>query len=273
MMLLISAFSIIWQGKNKRWADVLLNCGNCISLTEPSNKTGFLGKWQSAKPACARPLGRWGFYPGGERRHSGPCPLHPAQTQPTSWLSLLQSGSVCSLWSSSHLSDDTFNLRTMVTHPVYPVYRVYSQEKHLRGAEYELPASLASSSFGTPLIFVCLTAEHFLLSWDWALNLTQFIILSTIPQEMAWEEKKIRLRRTGELWLKFRGKPAKFIRTCFMNFSLRGQVEPKLFCCSVMFSLVWESKVGFSTRQLTNSHMWFFTCNRRGYVRCNYANW
>lgn len=50
-----------------------------------------------------------------------------------------------------------------------------------------------------------------------------------------------------------------------MNLSPRGQVEPKLFCCRVMFSLVWESKVGFSIRQLTNSQMWFFTwIKRRG---------
>lgn len=47
--------------------------------------------------------------------------------------------------------------------------------------------------------------------------------------------------------------------TCLINLSLRGQVEPKLFCCRVMFSLVWESKVGFSIRQLTKIHMWFFT--------------
>lgn len=45
-----------------------------------------------------------------------------------------------------------------------------------------------------------------------------------------------------------------------MNLSLREQVEPKLFCCKVMFSLVWESKLGFSIRQFTNNHMWFFTC-------------
>lgn len=51
-----------------------------------------------------------------------------------------------------------------------------------------VPASLASSSFGTPLIFVCLTAEHFLLSWDCALNFTQFMMLSTIPQEVAYGE-------------------------------------------------------------------------------------
>lgn len=62
---------------------------------------------------------------------------------------------------------------------------IHSQDAGLYRLRRTLPASLASSSFGTPLIFVCLTAEHFLLSWDWALNFTQFMILSTIPQDVA----------------------------------------------------------------------------------------
>lgn len=123
-----------------------------------------------------------------------------------------------------------------------------------------LPASFASSSLGTPLILVCLTAEHFLLSCDCALNVTQFMILSTIPDAVAYREQTtvkasttfIQARVQGQLFSLSSG-------TCLMNFSLRGQVDPKLFCCSVMFSLVWESKVGFSTRQFTKSHMWFFT--------------
>lgn len=53
-----------------------------------------------------------------------------------------------------------------------------------KDAKY-LPASLASSSLGTPLILVCFTAEHFLFSWVWALNFTQFRILSTMPQPTA----------------------------------------------------------------------------------------
>lgn len=53
-----------------------------------------------------------------------------------------------------------------------------------------VPASLASSSLGTPLILECLTAEHFLLSWVWALNFTQFITLSTMPQPFACEQRK-----------------------------------------------------------------------------------
>ena len=47
------------------------------------------------------------------------------------------------------------------------------------------PASLASSSLGMPLILLYLTDEHFLLSWVWALNFTQFRMLSTMPQLVA----------------------------------------------------------------------------------------
>lgn len=49
------------------------------------------------------------------------------------------------------------------------------------------PASLASSSLGIPLILLCLTEEHFLFSCVWALNFTQFRMLSTIPQFVAYD--------------------------------------------------------------------------------------
>ena len=41
------------------------------------------------------------------------------------------------------------------------------------------------------------------------------------------------------------------------NFGERLHLEPNLFCASVMFSLVWESKEGFTMRQLIKIHMWF----------------
>lgn len=49
------------------------------------------------------------------------------------------------------------------------------------------------------------------------------------------------------------------VLTARMNLSERGHLEPKLLVCRVMFSLVWESKDGFSIRALTNTQMWFFT--------------
>lgn len=49
-----------------------------------------------------------------------------------------------------------------------------------------------------------------------------------------------------------------------MNLSDRGHLEPKLLVCSVMFSLVWESKDGFSISAFTNTQMWFFTCSDGG---------
>lgn len=48
--------------------------------------------------------------------------------------------------------------------------------------------------------------------------------------------------------------------TDFMNFSDSAHLDPKLFDCKVMFSLVWESNVGFSIKAFTKIHMWFFTC-------------
>lgn len=196
------------------------------------------------------PPARWAFFLWEERRRSGPCRPHPAQTQQESWLNLPQWGSVCSRSSSYHLYENTISCNE-TEWLILPWCWTRTT----------LPASLASSSLGTPLIFVCLTAEHFLLSCVWALNFTQFMILSTIPEAVAYK------------WQKFVNVSAKFIQlrvqghffsfgTCLINLSLRGQVDPKLFCCRVIFSLVWESKVGFSTRQFTNSHMWFFTWRR-----------
>lgn len=48
--------------------------------------------------------------------------------------------------------------------------------------------------------------------------------------------------------------------TALKNFSDSWHLDPKLLGCRVMFSLVWESKVGFSIRQLIKTHIWFFTC-------------
>ena len=60
-----------------------------------------------------------------------------------------------------------------------------------------------------------------------------------------------------------RGKEKSFkkknLLTALMNFSDRGHLEPKLLVWRVMFSLVWESKVGFSINAFTNTQMWFFT--------------
>ncbi len=46
-----------------------------------------------------------------------------------------------------------------------------------------------------------------------------------------------------------------------MNFSVRLHLLPKLFDCSVIFSFVWESNVGFSIIQFTKIHMWFLIWN------------
>lgn len=46
------------------------------------------------------------------------------------------------------------------------------------------------------------------------------------------------------------------------NLSDGVHLEPKSLTPRVMVSLVCESKVGFTIRQFTNSHRWFFTYTR-----------
>ena len=80
------------------------------------------------------------------------------------------------------------------------------------------PASLASSSLGMPLILLYFTDEHFLFSCVWALNFTQFRILSTIPQLVAWR---------GGIWL------AVIAMDCdTMTHRISVQVEILLDCSS-----------------------------------------
>ena len=50
-------------------------------------------------------------------------------------------------------------------------------------------------------------------------------------------------------------------QTCFMNLSVNSHVDPNALALSVMFSLVWESNVGFSIKQLMKIHKWFLTWN------------
>ena len=57
--------------------------------------------------------------------------------------------------------------------------------------------------------------------------------------------------------------------TALMNFSDRGHLEPKLLVCSVMFSLVCESNVGFSISAFTNTQIWFFTWMDAGRKKVN----
>ena len=52
--------------------------------------------------------------------------------------------------------------------------------------------------------------------------------------------------------------------TALKNLSLILHSEPNFLATRVMFSLVCESKAGFSIRQLTNTQMWFLICNQDG---------
>ena len=53
---------------------------------------------------------------------------------------------------------------------------------NVQSREYLVPASLASSSFGTPFKRLCLDELLFLLSWASLLNFTNDIMLSRTPQ-------------------------------------------------------------------------------------------
>lgn len=67
---------------------------------------------------------------------------------------------------------------------------------------------------------------------------------SNVSIPASWREKK-------------RKKP---VLTALKNFSDSWHLDPKLLGCNVMFSFVWESNDGFSIKQLTKTHIWFFTC-------------
>ena len=89
------------------------------------------------------------------------------------------------------------------------------------------PASLASSSLGIPMsLLFFLPQFRFLANLASSFALATETILSTIP------DSKMSLR----------------------NFSERLQTDPKLLGLVVRVSFVYESKAGFSTRQLTNNH-------------------
>ena len=94
---------------------------------------------------------------------------------------------------------------------------------------YFVPASLASSSLAMPLSLFVFLAVCFLPNCWSALNLDQAKTDSTIPD----------------------------LSNFLLNASLNVHLDPNLLIWRVIISFVWESKVGLTTRQLTNNHKWF----------------
>ena len=92
-----------------------------------------------------------------------------------------------------------------------------------------MPASLASSSLAMPLSLFVFLAVCFLPNCWSALNLDQAKTDSTIPD----------------------------LSNFLVNRSLNVHLDPNLLIWRVIISFVWESKVGLTTRQLTNNHKWF----------------
>mmetsp|Transcript_2795 Transcript_2795/g.7233 ORF Transcript_2795/g.7233 Transcript_2795/m.7233 type:complete len:254 (-) Transcript_2795:932-1693(-) len=99
--------------------------------------------------------------------------------------------------------------------------------------EFLPPASLASSSFGTPVSRATLpvfTLRRFPRS-TFDLASAAIRMRSTTPQDT----------------------------TSFRNFSDSSHLEPNFDCFVMSVSLVCESKAGFSTRHLMKTQMWFRT--------------
>mmetsp|Transcript_2800 Transcript_2800/g.7255 ORF Transcript_2800/g.7255 Transcript_2800/m.7255 type:complete len:236 (-) Transcript_2800:562-1269(-) len=95
------------------------------------------------------------------------------------------------------------------------------------------PASFASSSFGMPSTRLPLPPV--------------LAFLSICAVILAWASEM-----TAET-------TSVFSTTSSMKARLIAQVLPKLEALSVICSLVWELKAGFSTRQLMKTQSWFFT--------------
>mmetsp|Transcript_62238 Transcript_62238/g.185401 ORF Transcript_62238/g.185401 Transcript_62238/m.185401 type:complete len:213 (-) Transcript_62238:989-1627(-) len=100
------------------------------------------------------------------------------------------------------------------------------------------PARLASSSFGMP-------RRRF--AFFPVPDLSTFIVLPRSISSFALAH-----------WSTMSTMPVDF-RTLLMKASLMSHFDPNFCCFRVMVSLVWESKAGFSMRQLMKTKRWFFT--------------
>lgn len=151
----------------------------------------------------------------------------------------------------------------------------------VQSREFLVPASLASSNFGIPFIFEVLLEVSFLFNWVCALNFIQLKMLSTIPHLLTFNnegnfiESITDTHNEKKPYLKHFTVNSFGWSTCritwLMNFSERVHFDPNCLACNVIDSLVCESNVGFSIRQLTNIQRWFFTYNRKhGCVVCKH---
>mmetsp|Transcript_79803 Transcript_79803/g.258133 ORF Transcript_79803/g.258133 Transcript_79803/m.258133 type:complete len:227 (+) Transcript_79803:2201-2881(+) len=104
----------------------------------------------------------------------------------------------------------------------------------VHSCEFAPPASFASSSFGMPdtRIWFLLAPLSCRPMSTFCFALAQSKIISTTP----------------------------LFSTAFIVFSESSHTEPNFDCLVVKVSLVCESKAGFSMRQFTKIHRWFFTC-------------
>ena len=111
----------------------------------------------------------------------------------------------------------------------YEEFLIKNHNELVWNETYFVPASLASSSLAMPLSLFVFLAVCFLPNCWSALNLDQAKTDSTIPDLSNFLVKR----------------------------SLNVHLDPNLLIWRVIISFVWESKVGLTTRQLTNNHKWF----------------
>ena len=130
------------------------------------------------------------------------------------------------------LKSEYFTYHLIATKAEYQTQLNFWQKKN-NNETYFVPASLASSSLAMPLSLLVFLVDIFLpICWS-ALNLDQAKTDSTIPDLSNFLVKR----------------------------SLNVHLDPNLLIWRVIISFVWESKVGLTTRQLTNNHKWFLIYN------------
>lgn len=98
-----------------------------------------------------------------------------------------------------------------------------------------------------------LVPSVFLSIWS-CLNLAQFKTLSMIPVLAT-------VKRIVRGWIEHLHAGKVFNWPFLMNSSDNSHLLPNADDLSVRFSLVWESKAGFSMRAFTKIHMWFLIWN------------
>lgn len=91
-------------------------------------------------------------------------------------------------------------------------------------------------------------------SWVYSQQSHSWLPVGDKRQNPFIDAQQFYMRNQVRSWKRMRS-----VLTALTNLSDRRHLDPKLLVWSVIFSLVWESKLGFSISAFTNTQMWFFT--------------